>query len=193
MLAAALALREHPFASLPRESHLTCRPPRLFLCQIVARMERREWLRQQMAGLKGGIKRALNQWISAVSALKPLRVVGARWMNATMYAYFRYWTCEYRTRMQVRLSETPASLRCISAPFRVKQLHPALHTICSHNDHLALSPAQLPMLPPYPSDCAWSSAISSTAPSRARSKSGRQYLLHTTRCSRRALRSQSAR
>ena len=73
--------------------------------QIIERMERREWLRQQIAGLRGGIKRALNQWKAAVSALKPLRVVGARWMNATMYAYFRYWTCEYRTRMQVRLSE----------------------------------------------------------------------------------------
>jgi hypothetical protein len=134
--------------------------------QIIERMERREWLRQQIAGLRGGIKRALNQWKAAVSALKPLRVVGARWMNATMFAYFRYWTSEYRTRMQAQIFGRAAAT---AEPLLLPSSSPLPPLSCSsprfhRPPHLLLSKSSTRPPHPPPSSISLSIHASSLPP-----------------------------
>ena len=61
-----------------------------------AAYERRRSMRATLSGWMGGTRCAFNTWRRQHEAMSPAKVVAARWLNATMYAFFRRWSTDYQ-------------------------------------------------------------------------------------------------
>jgi hypothetical protein len=69
-----------------------------------AAYERRRSMRATLSSWMGGTRCAFNTWRRQHEALSPAKVVAARWLNATMFAFFRRWSTDYQVRGRVSVS-----------------------------------------------------------------------------------------
>ena len=61
-----------------------------------AEYERKRSMRATLSGWLGGTRSAFNTWRRQLELMSPAKVVAARWLNATMYAFFRRWSTDYK-------------------------------------------------------------------------------------------------
>ena len=63
--------------------------------RVRAVKENRERMRATLRGWTGGLRRTFNTWRNQFDKMGPIKQVAARWLHATMYAMFRYWSADY--------------------------------------------------------------------------------------------------
>ena len=61
-----------------------------------AEYERKRSMRATLSGWLGGTRNAFNTWRRQLELMSPAKQVAARWLNATMYAFFRRWSTDYK-------------------------------------------------------------------------------------------------